>query len=83
MSRSSRSTTSRTSARRPRSRSFVSRVVAKPNLERHAAFEHPQPRLGRLQPGENPFEEHSSSQPIEADPGGLRPSHEAILKSDA
>lgn len=39
--------------------------------------------LGDLQPGENPFEEHSSSQPIEADPGGLGPSEEAVFQSDA
>ncbi len=57
-----------------------SRVVAKPNLECHAAFEHPQTRLGDLQPGENPLEEHPSSQPIEADPGALRPSEEHAHK---
>ncbi len=60
-----------------------SRVVAQPNLERHASLQDPQARLGGLQPGENPLEEHSSSEPIDADPGGLGPSEEAIFQSDA
>lgn len=59
-----------------------SRVVAQPNLERHASLEDLQARFSDLQPGENPLEEHPSSQPIEPDPSGLGTSEEAILQSD-
>lgn len=54
-------------------------LVAETDLQRHSPLQHPPPRLGVRQSGDDALEHDATTQPVQRDPGFPRPVVQPLL----